>query len=238
MAVAKDGTAQSGSTGNGTSAATGASVSTSGTNRILLASLTVGAGAYITGTSVSGGGLTWAKIDSQQGNDSAFQFLTTEIWWAWAAIAITNQTITASWTNLGQATISVQAWSGSKDYTGLTAGVDFATSKAHGASANSSVNITTLKAGSWVVASTCIADAVGVTANANCAHLFSESIFTNAHAFDERTDSPVSVGTYAIGSTGGVPADAYVNLAMEIIDGTATAAFNPYYYRNIAGHGG
>lgn len=237
MAVALDGTTKSGTQTFGSSVDTGATVSTAGTNRLVVAFLSY-FGVGTTGV-VSGGGLTWAKLVSAIPTAADFR---AEIWVAWATTAITNQTITGSWTGNTAGLIDVQAWSGSRDYTGLTAGVDYGTATGIGASGTSSVtNLTTLKNGSWAIGGTTTYGTVP-TAATNCTQLASGNTGTLTSSLEEWTASPVNIGTYAIGSTFAsiewnialieiVPAVASGRIAransLEGLGGAGQKAFNP-----------
>lgn len=202
MAVALDGTTVVGNTGFGSSVDTGANVTTAGTNRLLVANVTF---LNVTGGTVTGGGLTWTK--AVQAINSSAQF-TSELWWAWAAAAITNQTVTASGlSGAANLSIAVQAFSGSRDYTGLVANTDFTTASAIADNGTaSSVNVTTKANGSFIVSGTETYDSVGSTppvSAANCTKL-GDGVpggGGGAFVFNYLTASPAAIGTYAVGST-------------------------------------
>lgn len=231
MSVAKNGSCVSSGVASVTSLNTGAAVTTSVANCLIVAGLVTGnGGSLISGSSISGGGLTWNKIAASVITGNLAPDGTSEFWFAWAAAAITNQTITANWSNSSDGLLAVQAFSGSQDYTSLTANTDYAvaTNNSSGTGTDNAVSITTKKSGSWVVSISGFRNADSNSNDANC-----QSLATFAgggsglpkQALVERTDSPVNIGTYAIGFSTTNDLFGWTNAALEII--AASASFNP-----------
>lgn len=104
MALALDGSAHNNSGG---ASSLGASLTTTNTNDIIIAVATVNGGPV---TSVSGGGLTWAKKASGTSDGGSSQFL--ELWYAVAAGTLSGTTITVNQTSSSYITIDVFAISG------------------------------------------------------------------------------------------------------------------------------
>lgn len=141
--------------------------STGGTNRVVLVESDESQDAS-TVASVTATGLTFTKLGSvnkgaSQGN--------VEIWGAWAAAQQTNVAITINYTgsNFPQGAGRTECWSGTADGSVLIANVvnSVAATGAFGIGANPTVNITTTKANSQVVAAVGVDGSGGITAGSN-----------------------------------------------------------------------
>lgn len=144
--VAIDQTIFADGTTTGTTRAT-AAFSTSATNELLLAFISSGKGTAATTTvnSVTGGSLTWVLVqrtNTQQG--------TAEIWRAFAPTALTNITVTATFSQTVQSSMTVVSFTG-VDTTGTNgSGAIGATATANAASGAPSATLTTTRANSVV----------------------------------------------------------------------------------------
>lgn len=103
MALALDGAAAN-TTNHGTSDSTSASLTTANTNDIIIAFATAESSGTPSINSVSGGGLTWTRrnTNTTTANFSGATKICCEIWWAPAPTALTSASITCS-ANLGTA---------------------------------------------------------------------------------------------------------------------------------------
>ena len=139
------------------------------TNDLIVCGLSIAEGTTATGLGISGGALTWnVQVTASRGSQVA------AIAWAWAASTITSQTITASWTNNNNGALACRAVSGSKDYTGLTPGTNYATvTKTTPACSNCTISITPVGTGSWAVCSGNQWSSTSVTANAGTTVMYS-----------------------------------------------------------------
>lgn len=179
---------------------TNVTLSTSGTNEAIVCVLSGSEGASaLTAPSVSGGGLTWIhpvhSFSSTQ---------TTDIFYAWAATAITSQTITASWTTGVVYFFSCRAITGSKDQTSLVAGTDYATGTT-GTSPITDVTVTATTiatSGSWLVGVGNHWNSTSVTADSGTT-VFASFIpggGDSAHWFMV-SSAALSAGSHTIGAT-------------------------------------
>ena len=138
--------------------------------------------------------------------------------------ALTNDTVTANWTNSGIGMLAVQPFTGSQTYSGLVAGTDYATATATANPTNhATLNITTKKDGSWIVAGANAFSSNSQTPDTNSGTLF-QYFFGGGNGgsvFLERTDSPKNIGTYDIGTVWSA-SDGWDEAAMEIIPAAAT----------------
>lgn len=97
-----------GNNGAGATTVVSAGLSTSGINRILLATIAIQNSSSQTVSSVSGGGLIWALIHSRSNGTSA----RVEVWWALASTPVSNEAVTATLSATARASIAVSAYSG------------------------------------------------------------------------------------------------------------------------------
>lgn len=98
MALALDGTPQSGSTSGAATATvvTSSALVTTGTNDVIVALIAISDGTNArTVSSVSGGGLTWAKRSGISGTNSSFAHGDLEVWYA-TTTSTFNSTVTAN----------------------------------------------------------------------------------------------------------------------------------------------
>jgi hypothetical protein len=135
---------------DGTKAATTlatAAFSTSSTNELLLAFISSGKGTATTTTvsGVAGASLTWVLV--QRTNT---QLGTSEIWRAFASAALTNVTVTATFSQSVQSSMTVASFTGA-DTTGTSgSGAIGATATANAATGGPSATLTTTRANSVV----------------------------------------------------------------------------------------
>lgn len=97
----------------------GATISTSGAARVLVALLAVTSnpGSQISSITDTAG-LTWnSRVVLENADDTGNHFQTTEIWWAYAATQLTSNVITFTWSNAGTRSAEVFAVSGAFDPT-------------------------------------------------------------------------------------------------------------------------
>jgi hypothetical protein len=164
---------------------------------LLVVDVSIGGGTSLTtGVGVSGGGLTWAQLNGyyfNQGPGTVYSGL----WWALAPSALSAQVISVSWPGANDSSASLYVLGNAKSFTGLTAGVDYATSQSNGTSTAASTSLTTKANGSWALASGLSWQGAYSAPAANTTTLVS----LNGSAAVARSDNPLAVGTYALGFT-------------------------------------
>src|SRR5229473_943677 len=126
-----------------------AAFSTSASNELLLAFVSSGKGtaATTTVTGVAGGGLTWVLV--QRTNT---QLGTAEIWRAFATAALTNVTVTATFSQSVLSSMTVVSFAGADTSGTNGSGAIGATVSANGATGAPTANLTTTRANSVVFA--------------------------------------------------------------------------------------
>lgn len=236
MAVAKDGSTV-GINGSfvAVSTLTTGAFSTSGTNRLCIASLTVGGNnaTPISGLTLTGTTLSWSILKQSPNSFGNTSF----ILWAWAAASVTGETLLASWTTAQFAALAVQPFSGSQNYSGLVSGTDYAVASASTTSssgADSATNIITKKNGSWVLGCTGFWNTpAALTADSGCDDLYNFQSAANQFTSDfiELTASPVNAGTYSLGANAASQANGWTIALAEIVPGGV--ANKPYSFGAI-----
>lgn len=180
IAYAAVGYDQTATGNNGTGAASvTATVSTAGTNRVLLATVSYNPGvAGATDASVSGGsgGLTWSRVT---GASSAGSTVSVEVWVAVSSTTQSSQVITASFSATRRATIVVSSYTGVSPYnpTGATCTAAGTTNAADGVTCS----LTTLYDNSLVTGHAAVRQNPTLTAGTNYL-LNGTDVTTNATA--------------------------------------------------------
>jgi hypothetical protein len=214
--IAQDGSTLTANSGWATTINTGATLSTAGTNRLIVAAFTVGGNTQPTGITISGGGLTWHEGVYRTQATGAVDY--NGVWWAWASSQLTNQTITAAWTVNNLALLSVVALSGSRDHDGLSAGTDFRTNTATGTGTAMAISLNTIGAtGSWIIGAGMNWGATTLTQGADTTNI-NTRVSGTPGLWTMMSDTAVDTGSHTLNETSNV-SESWHCVAMEILAG-------------------
>lgn len=222
MALAKDGAEL---TNTALSAATisVAGVTSTGGSTLVVVKLTRDGGGGQTSSSqtCTATGLTFQKKVNQYWLASNNNSVETEIWIAWASSAITNLTITCSWTgSFPRNRMSVELWTGSQDYSTLVANTDFGTSSSNDANVASSDVKTTVTAKQNSSEITCcgaMLDTATMIADTGCTIVSQATLNLSSKSWTVQSTATVSAGNFTIGANTGGSTGNWGTSALEII---------------------
>lgn len=223
-------TTATGTATSGTTVATSSGITTSGPNRLLIATVSVDGNASNDVTSISGGSLTWVEISARAVTTTGERI---EMWRAFASSALSSQTITATHNTSLAAAIVVSAYFGTNTSGSNGSGAIGNTLDVNGSSTSPSLSLTTKGRNSLVISGLTANSNPTITAGTNQTINGQAAASTNISSAQERqnyltTAAGTSVtSSYTLG-TGNIWAIAIVEILGDdpgIILDTSTTAF-------------